>query len=264
MIMFSYIILRDAPKEEARLDLLTYPIQGGFRGFRLVPPGVHYVSVLTHEGHRGFWLAVKPQEAIVRRLDFERNQFVEDDAETEANFQQLALAGSMNHVLIPYDHAHFAAWQRLVSHIDLDNVPPTLHSYSGDGSRFDEAISQHNGRAPSFLAEMQFAFAHWFVTQPDAPDEAAFARWRHLLLACYNAGERSMVAYPELFGGLPAVLIPQFDRLPDSWFTADSFLLSQADYLAEDLLDCGAEQGLPDLTAAGQTWRNYLQNRADK
>jgi hypothetical protein len=259
--MLGYIILRDAPKQEARLDLLTYSIQGGFRGFRLVPPGLHYTAVLTHEGYRGFWFTAVAGEAIVRRLDYESNQFVPDDPETEANFQQLARSGAMDTVLLPYDHAHFAVWQRLVSHIAWDNFPPTLHSYSGAGSRFEEAIGQHDGRTESFLAEMQFAFVNWLVTQPDAPDETAFDRWRHLLLACYNAGERNMTAYPALFGRLPAVLISQLQLLPDNWFTPDSFLLSQADYLAKDLLDCGQENGLPDLAAAGQEWRGYLQTK---
>ena len=31
--MYGYIILRDIPKQLAQLDLLHFPIKGGFRGF---------------------------------------------------------------------------------------------------------------------------------------------------------------------------------------------------------------------------------------
>ncbi|MHA1684395.1 MAG: hypothetical protein ACTSUE_25890, partial [Promethearchaeota archaeon] len=43
--VFGYIILRDIPKKEVQLDLALYKIQGGFRGFALVPPGLHFVKV---------------------------------------------------------------------------------------------------------------------------------------------------------------------------------------------------------------------------
>lgn len=259
--MLGAIILRDAPKQEARLDLVLYPIEGGFRGFRLTPPGLHYASILTAVGHSGFWCVVEPDTAVVRRFDPEINQFVNDAPETEAHFQQLALAGSMDAVLLPYAHAQFANWWRLVNHIDTGSFPPTIGSYSGSGSRFEEAIAQHHGRIESFLAEMQFTFVSWLLSQPHAPDETAFARWRHLLLACYNAGEGAIRSHPDLFSHLVSLLPAQFSHLPDNWFTPDSFLLAQADYLAEDLLDSGQEQNLPALSAAGAQWQKFLSNR---
>jgi len=54
-------------------------------------------------------------------------------------------------------------------------------------------------------------------------------------------------------------LLAQFSHLPGDWFTPDSFLLDQAGYLAEDLLDSGEEQGNAALTAAGAQWQSYLK-----
>ncbi|MDA0242563.1 MAG: AAR2 pre-mRNA splicing protein [Chloroflexi bacterium] len=254
--MFGAIVLRDVPKEEARIDLLTYPIQGGFRGFRMVPPGVHYVSVLAGEAQVGFWCVVRPNTAVVRRLDFATNQFVADDPDTEANFQQMALSGSMNHVLLEYNHTHFAAWWRLVDKIDTADFPP-LPTAEGAGSRFERALGEHGGRAERLLGEIQYQFVTWLVTQPTAPDEAAFARWRHLVLACYNAGERNMIPQPEFFRQLIPTLLAQFHYLPDSWFTADSFLVAQASYMAEDMTD----SDIPELATASEEWRTYLAER---
>ena len=42
-IASSFIILLDMTVGEARLDLATYSLQEGFLGFKLVPPGLHFV-----------------------------------------------------------------------------------------------------------------------------------------------------------------------------------------------------------------------------
>ena len=117
----------------------------------------------------------------------------------------------------------------------------------------------HGGNADSFLSEFQFAFAQWFVTQSTGTaDETAFARWRHLVLATYNAGERRMTAAPELFAGLADSLMGQYDLLPNDWFTPDSFIASgQASYLAEDMID----SDVPILVEKGKAFAAYLQKR---
>jgi hypothetical protein len=260
--MFGAIVLRDIPKQEVRIDLVRLPIQGGFRGFRLVPPAAwHYVSVKAREAHVGFWCYLVPSTAVVKVYHDDTSQFVDTDAATQAQYSQLALSGAMAATLQPYPTEHFPAWFRLVNKISAAGLPTIHTTASEDGSsRFDQAYqSTHSGEAPSFLAEFQFAFVSWLVSQSTAvPDENAFTRWRHLVLATYNAGERRMTQAPDLFAGLVDSLMAQYDLLPDEWFTPDSFIASsQADYLAEDMID----SDIPGLVEKGQAFAAYLRQR---
>lgn len=260
--MLGAIVLRDIPKQEVQIDLVRLPIQGGFRGFSMVPPAAwHYVSVKDRGGHIGFWCYVAPDTAVVKVYDYDTQQFNDADAEIRSKFSQLALGGAMGAALITYPSQHFAAWLRLVNKIPATDLP-TIHETDsgGDSSRFDQAFQgTHGGNADSFLSEFQFAFAQWFVTQSTGTaDETAFARWRHLVLATYNAGERRMTAAPELFAGLADSLMGQYDLLPNDWFTPDSFIASgQASYLAEDMID----SDVPILVAKGKAFAAYLQKR---
>lgn len=250
--MFGAIVLRDIPKEAVRIDLARMPIQGGFRGFGQVPPGAwHYVSVKDGEHHRGFWCWVGANEAVVRVFEH-GGGFQEAKPEAAAEYAQLALSGAMGPALRPYPLESFGGWHGLVCHIPREGFPPALRpNEEGGESRFDLALQgSHGGAAESFLAEFQFAFASWLVSlDTPAEDERAFARWRHLLLGCYNAGERRIVANPGLFASLAELLPRQFALLPADWFGADSFLLGQIDYLIEDMADCGAP-GLAERSAA--------------
>lgn len=257
--MFGTIVLRDVPKEEARIDLIRYEIKGGFRGFRMVPPGLHYVSVKLREHHVGFWCWLKPSEAVVRVFDYQ-DGFGEDDPETEAQYTQMALNGAMNQVLMEYVPEKFGPWFGLVSHIGAENFPPPLHAQDeGAGSRFDNALGgTHGGDAAAFLAEFQFAFVRWLVSLDTASeDEAAFARWRHLLLAAYNAGEDRIRDAGGLFPNLVDTMLRQFALLPDDWFAGGSFLTQQADYMAEDMIDTEVEE----IAAKGREFADYLAAR---
>ncbi|HEY1015091.1 MAG TPA: hypothetical protein VGE07_20470 [Herpetosiphonaceae bacterium] len=255
--MFGAIVLRDIPKDEARIDLARLPIQGGFRGFGQVPAGWHYVGVKDGGHHRGFWCWVGPGEAVVRVFD---DGFEEDEPESAAHYARLALGGAMGAALLPYPLERFGGWFGLVGKIPRENFPPAIRpDEQGGASRFELALQgSHGGDADSFLAEFQYAFAAWLVSL-DTPveDERAFARWRHLLLGCYNAGERGMAANPGLFAALAETLPRQFDLLPEAWFAADSFLMAQVDYLIEDMADCGA----PELREPSAALADYLKPR---
>jgi hypothetical protein len=39
------LLLQDIPKQTARLDVISYPVEGGFRGFQNVLSGWHFVEV---------------------------------------------------------------------------------------------------------------------------------------------------------------------------------------------------------------------------
>lgn len=258
--MFGAIVLRDIPKAEARLDLMRLPIQGGFRGFAQVPPAAwHYVSVKDGQQHVGCWCWLNPGTAVVKVYDLAQG-LVDADPATTAQFSQMALSGAMNAVLRPYAHETFGPWFGLVNHLPAENFPPVVHEADGgEGSRFEKAFNHtHLGQPAAFLAEFQYAFLRWLVSLDTATtDEAAQARWRALLLAAYNAGEHRIQAAGELFPQLVATLLRQFALLPAEWFSPDSFIVTQASYMIEDMQD----SGLPACQEQSQALAAYLAKR---
>lgn len=260
--MLGAIVLRDIPKKEARIDLSRHPIQGGFRGFRMVPPGLHYVSVEDKGYQVGFWCRVAPKEVVVRVYKPDTG-FERDSAETEADYTQLASSGAMDRALKSYDAANFAFWFRLTCYLKDDNFPPAIHPEDEDQtytSRFDKALKgTHQGKSDHFLAEFQFAFLQWVISL-DTPhqNEDALARWRYLLLATYNAGERRIEEAPELFPHLVNTIMAQFSLLPDQWFAAGSFLMSQVNYLIEVMQDTE----ILEAVEAAEQFGTYLKKRS--
>ena len=117
--MLGCIILRDIPKQAAQLDLAIYRIQGGFRGFALVPPGTHYVSVeVDGKMNEGFWCYLKPSSVIIKIYDYENETFIDSDPESEERYRMMALSGAMNKALLPVmkQNAELSMkWQKLVS-----------------------------------------------------------------------------------------------------------------------------------------------------
>ncbi len=252
--MFGAIVLRDVPKQEARIDLWVYQIRGGFRGFRHVPFGVHYVSVLAGDKHVGFWCQVQPHSAVVRV--FRDAGFEEDAPDSEAQFSQMALSGAMNQVLLPYRLDQFSQWRLLSQHLGTNDPLPTLHADDqGAGSRFDKAfLGTHGGDMKVLLAEFQFAFLRWFM---DPDDQGALGRWQHLLLAAYDAGEARIRSQPELFESLVTAIVAQLKYLPDSFFGAGRFVTMTADHLIEDMVDTG----IPQLVEKARAFEAFLKAR---
>jgi hypothetical protein len=271
---YGFIILRDVPKEEARIDVFFSEIEGGFRGFQLVPAGVHYVSVQVEGTHKGFWCYLQPNEAIVKVFNSSVQQFEDDEPENTAHYQQLALAGAMGQVLIPYEQDSGKIWEQLTNYISSRDFPPPLHQEESINppdnlsseelsewmqkpkkSRFEQALfDTHGGDTMAFLAELQFAFIRWFI---DNEDIEALNRWRHLLQAIYNAGERGIAKAPDLFPNLIDLLVLQFDYLEDEMFTPNSFVVYGAEYLAEDMIDSDIEE----VVEKGREFENYLEER---
>ncbi len=273
--MFSYIILRDIPKDTAQLDVTLFEIQGGFRGFALVPPGAHHVSV-KDDGKMvaGTWIFAPSGDAVVRVYDSTLQQLLPDTPENDLNYRDLALGGAMNKALIPVmlrDEEFATRWGSIVSHIKADAFPPAFHNESPinpppgvegpalEGffsttfkSRIEQAfLGTHGGNVPAFLAEFEFAFASSLVG-PD--NEVAWARWRHLLQAIYNAGDRFMSAHPDLFIPLVDIIIAQFQYLPRDAFTTASVVSHGIQYLAEDLIDTG----IAPLVEKGRVFEKFL------
>lgn len=258
--MFGAIVLRDIPKEEVRIDLARVQIQGGFRGFSVVPADMwHYVSVKDGPRYSGFWCRLEPDSAVVKRYDGQGG-FEDADPETREHYRQLALGGAMGGALARYPAHMLADWSALVRHLPARGFPPALHSREqGAGSRLEQALQgTHAGDTRALLAEFAWAFLAWYFSVcEDRADEQAQARWRHLLLACYNAGEERIRAAGDMFAGLADTLMAQMSLLPDAWFAPDSFLVAQAGFLTEDMRDSGLEP----LAARAAALEAYLRRR---
>jgi hypothetical protein len=268
--------LRDIPKEEAQLDLLAYEIAGGFRGFALVPAGVHYVSVKqSGTMQKGFWCVVPDGGVVIRVFDDNSATFNEDTPENVANYTELALGGAMNKVLIPVLARHpleTDTWASLTKHLLLAPFPPELHAerpmsppagieadalgawFEGSfKSRFEQAfLGTHGGDVDSFMAEFEYAFLRMLVCK----DEIAGNRWRHLILASFNAGEHAMQDSPAAFPPLVDAVVEQLTLVPDEFFDAVA-IGSQGPYMAEDLVDTGD----PALAIKGTLLATTLASR---
>jgi hypothetical protein len=278
IMMAGYIILRDVPKETAQLDLQEYEIAGGFRGFAMVPPGVHFVNVKRDAiMQHGSWCSVENDGVVIRVFDDDRGVFIEDTLENVATYTELARSGAMNRALIPVRANHQAAastWERLTAHVNLVPFPPAMHDEQpmtppanvdatrlGDWfesrfkSRFEQAfLGTHGAKVDSFLAEFEFAFLRMLLEQ----DDVATKRWQHLLLAAFNAGEHVMHDSPAVFPPLVDTIMAQVELLPGDFFKPGG-LMKQGAYMAEDLVDTGVAL----LVSKGKVFGSLLSTRGD-
>jgi len=253
----SILVLRDVPKAKAQIDLLEYPLKGGFRGFDTMPTGFHAVAIQAGEGFTPpVWFFTQPRQAVVLRYSDETRALEPDSPENTSQYTQLALSGAMSHALYPYVPTLWDTWSALTGYI-VASIP-ALHSETlADGqSRFSRAfVETHAGQIPSFLAEFQYSFIRWWVhLSLGQEDDEARNRWVHLLNALYNAGERTLRDYQALFVAVVPVLLKQLERLPETAFAPHSAFTGHAGYLAEDLMD--TEE--PALVSLGTELRNFL------
>ncbi|MGF1503949.1 MAG: hypothetical protein ACFB51_02260 [Anaerolineae bacterium] len=246
------IVMRDVPKQEARIDLFSGPIQGGFRGFSLVPTGAHYVSVKYQASHRGAWCYVEDGSAAVLHFNEESAELVLVEDE---EFRQLAASGAMSAALLPYPAEIAPRWRQQTSHIrpqDVDDfqVRPPQASSAG-ASRFDAALAEL-GEA-GLLADFQLSYLT-FALEP-APKEA-FQRWASLLQSAYNAGEHRIAANSNFFAAFVDILIAQFGMISDDLLMAQT-VTGYANYLIEDMEDTG----IAELENKAAELKAYLRER---
>jgi AAR2 protein len=260
--MYSTIILRDIPKEVIGIDLWSYNIQGGFRGFQIVPPGLHHISIRTTQKQHAFWLFSHPNEVIVKIFDSTQHKFFDDEPDSAMQYQELAMSGAMNKALLIYPHDWFD-WLKLTRHISSENLPLITSSFNLNNalnqhpSRFELALfDTHKGDENNFLAEFQFAFVRWLLSDKDIEDVEAYQCWRHLLLSVYNAGEERIAQNPDLFCNLIDTLLVQFNYLPDSMLAPDSFVCAHAHYLIEDMIDTN----IPLVVEKGHEFSAWFAN----
>jgi hypothetical protein len=265
--MYAYIILESIPPYQARIDLISTPIQDNFKGFREVPYGLHYINVKTQNNYPGFWCYVKSDQVVVKILMKRTQEFEDFDPVTTARYQRLLSHGLLEKKMIPYDHKKWGSWLLLTCHIDERYFPVTLHNSQpslspSQPSQLDwekEVFGTHKGNPYSFMTEFQFAFIRWYVSDLDCPatDTEAFNRWSYLVEATCNADITSVDKAPDLVNIIAADLISQFNSLDDSLLPANDPLVNAARLLQEKMLS----SKIPHLVSQGMKLKDYLEQR---
>jgi hypothetical protein len=265
--MYAYIILRNVPKYQARIDFLSTPVHDTFNGFREVPYGLHYVNVKTQNNYPGFWCYVKSDQVVVKLLRERTQEFEDSDPVGTDRYQELASLGLLEDNLIPYDHKKWGSWGLLTCHIDRRYFPVTLHTSPqhlspSQPSQLDwerEVFETHKGSSLSFMSEFQFAFIRWYVSDLDSPtpDVEAFNRWSYLVEATCNADIASLAKAPELVNVIADDLASQFDSLEDSLLPSNDPLVDAARLLQEKMLN----GEIPYLLSQGRKLKKYLDER---
>ena len=269
----NYLVLRDVPKHLIQIDTVQMQISGGFRGFRSVPDGLHYVAVKTRDGDGELWGYVRNGVALIRVFDDTVLAFVADTPLGEAEYRQMALNGAMTGALLDYPLDDWDSWQSLTGaiinqsiQIEDDKYVDTLLRTLQDGwqvdiselaerSRFQQLLSDRfGGQAERLQAAFQFAFVHWLLSQERGQAEMSLACWQEMVLALCGCGEAMMRQYPQLIRGMGETLLIQLDYLPDEFFEADSFLMQAFDDFVVDLTDTA----MPILSSIGVDLRAYV------
>jgi hypothetical protein len=246
--MFGAIILRNLPRQEIQIDLGRVEVKGWYRGFGMVPPGLHYVSTEVNGHTSGFWCWVRAGEAVVRVYDHDQQTFIEDTPEASLTFSQMVRNDMMTRSLIPYNMRLYNEWSALTHHITPEALPPVLafadDEVVGQGTRFENAFyGTHRGSARAFLTELQFSFLCWQLDW-SCCESGAKERWTHLLTAISRAGVRHMHEQPALFVAVVEVLMAQFDAL-----YGGPLLVALAEGIIEDMTATNRPELMEKATA---------------
>jgi hypothetical protein len=237
------ILLVDIPKEQARLDAMTYPVEGGFRGFQNVLRGWHLVGV--HAGderlsaevvvaREGETLILTPQDGRLARIEDEQRE-------------QLASSGAMDRALInvlaPKADIPLA-WFRATGLVSLPRPsgPPPIAGAASRARNFLAAHADDNAA----LGGAQACFAAVVAGDADALDHL-----RSLWSALGNAGS-AVGDRPEFFARLADSLAATLTVAPSLRDLARATKLEQ---LAEDLVDDGG----PDAAEPAAALRAALE-----
>ena len=263
----AYIILRNIPKYQVRIDFISTPLPDDFLGFQEVPKGLHYINVKTKNNYLGFWCYVKSDQVVVKTLMPKTQKFEDSDPVSTSRYQELLSVGLLKDCMIPYDHKKWGSWGLLTCDIDERYFPVTLHTSQpslspSQPSQLDwekEVFETHKGNSYSFMSEFQFAFICWYVSNLDSPttDVAAFNRWSYLVEATCNADIASLAKARELVNIIADDLISQFDSLDDSLLPANDPLVNAARLLQEKMLN----GEIPYLLSQGRKLKKYLEQR---
>lgn len=250
----GFIIFRNIPKHEARLDLTLYGLGPDFRGFQAVPPGLHYAAVRQEDGvFSGFWCFLMPGGTIVKAFDPLSGEFIDNDPDVVEHFAEIARSTGAADSLVTYNRKSHKLWQRLTDHIVPGDYPLTLRDVDGI-TDLGQLASAYGGDLRLLMAHTQFAFARWLL-EPD--DALAMRFWAGVVQASYRGAAEGVDAQRLWYGDLLDVLLAQFMTLPKSMFGDNSV----ATYGLAGLLAASEASGNAHLQRKAATLRRYLDDR---
>jgi hypothetical protein len=237
----AWLILRDIPKHEAQLDLVRFPVEGGFRGFQNVLPGYHFVRVTGDDGKPLSMELVVAGHGEARVLRPGDGVLVEDSGPGAGDLA--ATAPRMASALIDplAKHGETAlAWQIAAHALDRPASEVTL----GTGSGLDAFLARHGGRPGDALRELAAAFARMAFLQ----EVAAGDRLAEILGAHYRAGERRVREHAAYFKRAAPTVSALFRAAPS--LKRAPKLIADSDMLVEDLRDAGLAAESDELRTA--------------
>ncbi|MEZ6183909.1 MAG: hypothetical protein R3F62_02740 [Planctomycetota bacterium] len=250
------VVLLGAHRELARIDLGTLKTQPGFAGFRLVPPGLHYVALKRGDRFPSAWIVVPEGGLVVQRLHPAHDRLVDASA-GDVQAARAKLEGrELESRLASYPYQYLPDWRQLTIYLnDPKGFPPRLRDEDpGGGSRFENALyGSHDGDGSAFLTEMSYAFLRGFLEG----ERRAFSRWSHLLQAGYHCGPDAPESERTFFTRFVRLVVVQLGQLPQDYFAQDSFVTYGARYLIQDLRKPGVEE----LVRAASALESFLDTR---
>lgn len=225
--MFGAVVLKDIPKEEIRIDIFKYQISGGFRGFFLIPFGLHYLSIKFRNKFKGFWFYIKPYTAIVKIFNYETEEFEEVDQETFNTFRHLALSGQMGAALINYPVGEWVKWNKLVSKINehyfsLKNLEQ--NQFYTQNTREIIELSKKNDYS-DFFADLQFSFITWIVDDANTFNKKNFEFWQNLIEKILNSEKELIIKNYIFFDETTKIILSQFQNLEKEWLSVNNKFL---------------------------------------
>lgn len=242
------VLILGVPEGLIGLNLVRLPVDGTFRGFHSVPPGVHRLAVLGSQADAVRWVKLEPGEVLV--LEFDGRALVEPEQSKWAAAREQAESGRLDAALSPFVFQH--AWRELTEPLAYAVFPPPTFPVplAPKGSRLELACQEHQGKGSSLLAELAFTFLRGVLDE----DSGSLQRYHHLVQAMYHCGERIPREDPATFEWVPHLLMAQQRLLPAEAFSRDSPLVFGSHYLSEDLIDADHD----DLVEAGRRWAVFI------
>lgn len=249
------IVLLGLVASEVRIDLSRVPVRPEFRGFDSVPPGLHHLTVVLHDGVAAtLWVALAGGRVAVKMFDQKQRRFVDPAPQTASRYGTREQARALGSALLPYPYDTAVDWVELTVHLDPDAFPPSLRAADPQGWPTALAAAwkgSHKGDGQGLLTELAWAFLAGVLER----HPAAFERWLTLFKAVLDADAASLREDPALFVLLADLLVAQLHQMPDGFF--DRSVTSGADELAETY----ASTRVPHLVEAGDRLRRAVAAR---
>lgn len=224
------ILLRDIPRQQVLLDVMEYPVEGGFRGFQNVLRGWHHIEVRSGATRlRGEVVIDSDGGTTILEPQGDRLVLVDDPERA-----QLASSGAMDRALIDAARSSPAVWRAWFDATGMVRLPrpsgpPPITGAASRARNFLAAHADDNAA----LAGAQAAFAALIAGDPGAI-EALQSLWN----AFANAGS-AVRERPAFFAHLGRALAATLTVAPSLAPVAQAVSLKQ---LAEDLVDDGGPE----------------------